>query len=312
MSSTLTDTDLESRAVWSTITEPADTIAAAFTASLGHSEALAALENPKSAMEGLLDCGAAASPTEAAAAVQRWLPRLQSSAVDHTLKAATRAGIQMIAPSELPGLMDLGTQAPHLIWLRGDPAALVGEVRRRVALVGARASSSYGETVTRELAEQLVGGGLAIVSGAAYGIDGTAHRAALEVGGSTAAWLAGGVDRPYPAGHRDLIDCIVERGGAIASEVPPGASPSRWRAVGRNRLIAASTAATVVVEAGYRSGSLTTANSAVELGRGLGAVPGPITSPTSSGCHQLIREYGASLVTDVSDILALIDEGADR
>lgn len=310
MNSTLTDTDLESRAVWSTITEPADAVAVAFTASHGHAGALAALENPNSAVEVLLGCGAAADHVEAAAAVQRWLPRLHSSAADHALAAAAREGIQLLAPSQIPGLMDLGTRAPHLIWLRGAPDALTGVVRSRVALIGARASSSYGETVTRELSEHLVGGGLAIVSGAAYGIDGAAHRAALEVGGSTIAWLGGGVDRPYPAGHRDLIDRIVARGGAIASEVPPGASPTRWRFLGRNRLIAASTAATVVIEAGHGSSALSTANSAVMLDRGLGAVPGPITSPTSAGCHRLIREYGASLVTDASDILALVDEGA--
>lgn len=310
MSTLLTDTDLESRAAWSTITGPADAVAIAFTAALGHSAALTELERPASAVQSLIDVGAAADRPEATAAIQRWTPRLQSSAVGQALTAAARDGIQLIDPSRVLGLTDLGSQAPHLIWLRGDAAALTGPTRSSVAMIGARASTSYGDTVARELSQQLVNSGMTIVSGAAYGIDGASHRATLEAGGTTVAWLAGGVDRPYPAGHRDLIDRIVERDGAVASEMPPGATPTRWRFVARGRLIAAAAAVTIVVEAGYRSGVLTTASTAVTLGRVLGAVPGPVTSPSSTGCHHLIREYGACLVTDASDILSLIDAGA--
>lgn len=212
MSTPVTDVDLESRAAWSAITEPADGISAAFAAALGHSAALAELEHPKNAVQSLIDVGAAADQVEATAAVQRWIPRLQSSAVGHALAAAARDGIQLIAPSQIPGLSDLGAQMPHLIWLRGDAAMLMGPIRNNIALVGARASSSYGDAVSRELSEQLVGAGMTIVSGAAYGIDGASHRAVLGAGGTTVAWLAGGVDRPYPAGHRDLISHIVERG----------------------------------------------------------------------------------------------------
>lgn len=312
MSTLLADTDLESRAAWSTITEPVDAIAIAFTAALGHSAALTELEHPKNAIQSLIDVGAAADRPEAAAAVQRWIPRLQTSTVGHALATAARDGIRLIAPSQIPGLLNLGTQAPHLIWLRGDADALTGPIRRSVAMIGARASTSYGDAIARELSEQLVSSGVTIISGAAYGIDGTSHRAALEAGGTTVAWLAGGADRPYPVGNRDLIDRIVERGGAVASEVPPGATPTRGRFLGRNRLIAAASAATIVVEAGYRSGALTTATTAVKLGRALGAVPGPVMSPSSTGCHRLIREYGASLITDASDILTLVDEGATK
>ncbi len=130
----------------------------------------------------------------------------------------------------------------------------------------------------------------------------------MEAGGTTVAWLAGGVDRPYPAGHRDLIDRIVEHGGAVASEVPPGATPTRWRFLGRNRLIAAASAATIVVEAGYRSGALTTATTAVMLGRALGAVPGRVDSPASAGCHHLIREHNAQIVTSAEDVYELLGQ----
>lgn len=312
MSTLLTDTDTESRAAWSAITEPADTVAVAFTAALGHSAALTELENPKAAIQSLIEVGAVADHTEASAAIRRWLPRLQSSAVDHALIDAARGGIQLIAPSQIPGLSDLGAQAPHLIWLRGDADALTGPISSSVAMVGARASTSYGDTVAHNLSEHLVNSGVTIISGAAYGIDGASHRGALSAGGVTVAWLAGGTDRPYPAGHRDLIEHIVERGGAVASEMPPGATPTRWRFLGRNRLIAASSAATIVVEAGYRSGALTTATTAATLGRTLGAVPGPVTSASSTGCHHLIREHGASLITEASDILALISGEARR
>ena len=128
-----------------------------------------------------------------------------------------------------------------------------------------------------ELSADLAASGIPIVSGAAYGIDGAAHRAALADGGATIALVAGGVDRPYPTGHSSLIDRIATQ-GAVVSELPCGASPTKWRFLARNRLIAAISAATVVVEAGWRSGSLNTAGHAAALGRSIGAVPGPVTS----------------------------------
>lgn len=146
--------------------------------------------------------------------------------------------------------------------------------------------------------------GYAIVSGAAYGIDGMAHRAALASKGTTIAFLAGGVDRFYPSGHDALLTRIVEQ-GAVISELPPGSPPTKWRFLQRNRLIAAASLATVVVEAGSRSGSLNTANHANQLGRPVGAVPGPVTSAASAGCHRLLRDHNAECVTNADEMAGL-------
>jgi DNA processing protein len=151
----------------------------------------------------------------------------------------------------------------------------------------------------------LVDRGYAIVSGAAYGIDGVAHRTAIASNGQTVAFLAGGVDRYYPSGHEALLTRIVEV-GAVISELPCGSPPTKWRFLQRNRLIAAASQATVVLEAGWRSGSLNTAGHAAQLGRPLGAVPGPVTSAASEGCHRLIREFGAELVTNSDQMVELI------
>jgi len=155
-----------------------------------------------------------------------------------------------------------------------------------------------------EITAGLVERGHTIVSGAAYGIDGMAHRAALASAGRTVAYLAGGVDRFYPSGHDALLTRIVET-GAVVSELPCGSAPTKWRFLMRNRLIAASTKATLVVEAGWRSGSLNIAGRAVALGRPLGAVPGPVTSAASAGCHRLVRECGAIVVTNADEAAEL-------
>lgn len=173
-----------------------------------------------------------------------------------------------------------------------------------IALVGARAATGYGEHVTMEASAGLVDLGYTIVSGAAYGIDGMAHRAALASSGQTVAFLAGGVDRFYPSGHDALLTRIVDA-GAVVSELPCGSQPTKWRFLLRNRLIAAASQATVVVEAGWRSGSLNTAGHAAALGRPLGAVPGPVTSAASAGCHRLIREFDAICVTNAAEMAEL-------
>ncbi len=190
------------------------------------------------------------------------------------------------------------------LWTRGSEAAFVA-LAESIAIVGARAATGYGEHVTMELSAGLVDRGFAIVSGAAYGIDGMAHRAALASNGVTIAFLAGGPDRFYPSGHDALLTRIVEH-GMVISELPCGFPPTKWRFLTRNRLIAAASLATVVVEAGSRSGSLNTAHHAAELGRPIGAVPGPVTSPASAGCHRLLREGLATCVTDPDEVAELV------
>jgi DNA processing protein len=144
-----------------------------------------------------------------------------------------------------------------------------------------------------------------VVSGGAYGIDGMAHRSAIASQGTTVAFLAGGVDRFYPLGHESLLTRIADT-GAVVSELACGAAPTKWRFLQRNRLIAAASDATVVLEAGMRSGSLNTAGHAAALGRSLGAVPGPVTSPASAGCHRLLREYDAVCVVDAAQMAELV------
>lgn len=244
----------------------------------------------------------------------RLAPRLSENSTQRALEQSDRFGLTVLTP-EHPhwptGLTDLRHAAPVVLWARGDTALFAAPMRSRVALVGARAATGYGEHVTMETAAALVNDGIQIVSGAAYGIDGVAHRSALAAGGKTIAVLAGGLDRPYPSGHDQLISRIAEA-GALLGEVAPGTPPTRYRVLQRNRLIAALSGATVVVEAGWRSGSLNTAAHAAGLHRPVGAVPGPVTSAASGGCHRLIKEGIATLVTHAQDIHDLLGRGADN
>ncbi|WP_109211122.1 MULTISPECIES: DNA-processing protein DprA [Microbacterium] len=286
-------------AVWSQITEPGDSVAGRIVAARG---AVAGLEAVLS--EGALD---EVTPRELADGRKRWMPRLSARAVADSLRVAAARGVRLLTRSdpEWPSqLDDLGSHRPLCLWVRGDAAAL-GMAHASVAIVGARAATRYGDHVAMELAADLAGHGIAVVSGGAYGIDGAAHRAALTAGGLTVALLAGGADRAYPAGHTQLIEDVA-RHGVVASEVPCGSAPTKWRFLQRNRLIAAVSMATVVVEAGWRSGSLNTAGHAAALSRPLGAVPGPITSAASAGAHRLIREYGAECITSADDVRELL------
>jgi DNA processing protein len=189
---------------------------------------------------------------------------------------------------------------PLALWLRGT-AALATCTERAVAVVGARSASAYGEHVAAELGHGLTTEGITVVSGAAYGIDGAAHRGALTAEGPTVAVLGCGIDKPYPAGHATLLDRIADV-GAVVSEYPPGTPPAKHRFLVRNRLIAALAAGVVVVEAGRRSGTRNTAATAAALGRLVMAVPGPVSSAMSVGCHDLLRTADACLVTSVADI----------
>ncbi len=205
---------------------------------------------------------------------------------------------------EWPGqLDDLGDARPVGLWVRGSPNVRLWALRS-VAVVGARACTDYGSHVAALLGAGLAERGWVVVSGAAFGVDGAAHRGALAVGGATVAVLASGIDVPYPRGHTELIGRIVEQ-GLVLAELPPGGHPTRSRFVLRNRVIAALTRGTVVVEAEYRSGSLVTARRARKLGRQTMGVPGPVTSGLSAGVHELLRE-GACLVTDADEITELV------
>ena len=192
---------------------------------------------------------------------------------------------------------------PLVLWALG-PHRLDDVARRAAALVGTRASTMYGEQVAADLAAGVVEREVAVVSGGAYGIDGAAHRSALHCDGITVAALAGGVDVPYPAGHATLLRRIG-RHGLLFTEYPPGVRPARHRFLTRNRLVAAVSGAAVVVEAGLRSGAANTAAWARALGRVVAAVPGPVTSSASAGCHVLLRN-GAELVTRADDIVELV------
>ena len=303
------------RAAWTGIAEPGDGTAGLLVGCLGASTALTAVLDtwtPTMLATAVRDAGAGAAEEledELDQGLQRWRPRLSSAEVIRSLQQAARVSAQLVLPDDahwLVGVDDLGLHAPLALWWRGIPAALAA-LPNSIALVGARAATSYGEHVAMEASAGLVDRGFAIVSGAAYGIDGMAHRSALASQGLTVAFLAGGVDRFYPSGHDALLTRIVEA-GAVVSELPCGAAPTKWRFLQRNRLIAASSAATVVLEAGWRSGSLNTAGHAAALGRPLGAVPGPVTSPTSAGCHRLIREYDAVCVTNATEMAELVGE----
>lgn len=311
-------------AVWSGIAEPGDRVAGLLVASLGASRALDVLVRRMAVPEivGLLrDAGGEnddgnvageSQPEEDLAqsitlGLERWIPRVNAHEALAHLERAARFQVTLLTPQHdlwPQGLRDLEAHGPQALWVRGNPE-LLGTLPVSIALVGARASTGYGEHVTMEASAGLVDRGVTVVSGAAYGIDGMAHRAALASEGVTIAFLAGGVDRFYPSGHDALLNRIVAS-GVVVSELPCGSSPTKWRFLQRNRLIAAASAATVVIEAGWRSGSLNTAGHASALGRPLGVVPGPVTSASSAGCHRLLRETDAIVVTNAAEMVELI------
>ena len=240
--------------------------------------------------------------------------RLASVDPVRELDRAARLGIRFVTPEddEWPTrLDDLGHGdvvqqrggIPLGLWVRG-PARL-DALATGVSVVGSRSATTYGAAVTGDLGAAVARAGLAVLSGAAFGIDQAAHRGAIAAGGTTVAVLACGVDRAYPTAHRALLAHIAET-GAVVSEAPPGCSPTRIRFLSRNRLIAALGAGTVVVEAAIRSGALNTANWADRLHRPLMGVPGPVSSAPSQGVHELIRKGEAVLVTCGADVLELV------
>ena len=301
--------DQLARAALAYLAEPGDAALGALLAIREPAEVLAAIRADLFPGTGP---GCGDTPASRAAlerAFGRWRTRLPGLPDDESIAAACccGGGVQLVCPgdAEWPGALDqLGQTRPYALWLRGN-ANLRFACSRSVSIVGARAATGYGGHVAGEIAAELGERGWAIVSGGAYGIDAAAHRGTLAAEAVTIAVLACGVDYPYPAGHADLFDAIAAQ-GAVVSEWPPGRRPARMRFLVRNRVIAALGCGTVIVEAGERSGALNTARHAAELGKPLMAVPGPVTSAQSAGCHRIIREWGASCVTSASDIIELL------
>ncbi|MDC4232959.1 DNA-processing protein DprA [Actinomyces sp. B33] len=286
---------------WTGIIEPDDPYAHALRLALGDERARRWAQAPE---PGPLPDSLTGPGRDWAGAWARWHPRCSGWDVDAELEGAERRGIRVVARDdpEWPEALDLlGAHAPAALWVRG-------RIPRRpsVSIVGARAATQAGIRTARDLAFELSDRGRVVVSGGAFGIDIAAHRGALDAGAPTVAVMAGGLANPYPKAHVDDFTRIVDSGGALVSEVPPSWRPAAWRFLGRNRVIAAWGAGTVVVEAGERSGALATARRALDLGRPVGAVPGPLSSHASKGCHALMRN-GAELIRDADDVVEMID-----
>ncbi|MBG6190595.1 DNA processing protein [Arthrobacter sp. CAN_A212] len=315
-----TDPRMIARAALSRLFEPSDSVGLALTAAVGPLDALRIASGQISAgavvdgeIAGLLvSNGFNNRPHALQEALDRWKPRVADLAPERDLATLGRLGGVLVTPeSDLwpAALDDLQLSAPTCLWVRGALAPGIPELSRMVAVVGSRDSTAYGATVTGELAAGLVTRGYTVVSGGAYGIDAQAHRSALAAAGEgrqvpTIGVTACGIDRYYPAGNEQLLRETARR-GLLVAEVPPGSSPTRWRFLQRNRLIAALCGVTVVVEARWRSGALNTAHHAAGLGRAVGAVPGSVHSANSAGCHRLLREGSAVCVTDAAEIAEL-------
>lgn len=236
----------------------------------------------------------------------RWRSRLETLDLPALEKLLAKGRFKLVTrrDPDWPTAFNNLSDAPWALWAIGDTSLLNDNSGKTVAMVGARAVSALGHDIATELAWRCAGEGMTLVSGGAYGVDCLVHQACLRAQTPTISLLAGGLDRPYPAANSDMFKQICRR-GLLLSQYPPGARPTRWRFLDRNRLIAALAGATVVVQAGFRSGALNTARNAIELGRQVGAVPGPINQPEWAGSNQLIRD-GATLISGAQDILEMI------
>ncbi|PWF25737.1 DNA-protecting protein DprA [Ancrocorticia populi] len=271
---------------WTRICEGEDVRAYQLIEERGYAGALEWLRAPKKRS----DWG------EYAQVAERWAGRISDDAFQRDRRTMQGLGGFLIPsdPNWPQSLEDLGERRPLGLWYRGDVTALASP---SIAIVGTRDASQYGSRVATDFAFELAKMGVVIVSGGAFGIDAAAHRGALQAQGRTIAVLAGGIDRPYPLRNENLFSAMLNGGGLLLSEVPPGASPHRHRFLARNRIIAGITRATVVAEAPYRSGAINTARHALEIGHEVGAIPGPLTSVRSAGCHRLLRENATCITT---------------
>ncbi|WP_455107164.1 DNA-processing protein DprA [Porphyromonas sp.] len=271
---------------------------------------------PRSAIELLEAVGSAAALFTDAELRTRVLPRLpqrialqlaSSSLVEEALRIELQCAQEGIRPlfllsEEYPASLREIAVPPMVLYVRGEYDHWMH--REHISIVGTRRTSGYGQTLTRQIVKELasIHPPLTIVSGLAYGVDIRAHEAALDEGLPTVAVLAHGLDTLYPSAHRRIAEEVLRDGGAWVSEYPPGVKPYRQAFVARNRIIAGMSTATIVVEAGERSGSLSTANYALESGREVFACPGRLTDPLSVGCHQLIEGQRAHLYLGASSL----------
>jgi DNA processing protein len=292
------------RATLTFLAEPADPLV---TSVLEHLSPVKVLECIRS---GTVPDNAATTlgPVAAQAQLDRCRDRLDRAAAEARLAGSRRDGIRLVCPGDAdwPGrLDDLGAARPYGLWTRGSQVGLRACGQQAVSIVGSRAATAYGVHVATQIAGGLAERDWTVISGAAYGIDAAAHSGALAAGGVTVAVLACGTDVAYPPAHQGLLAAIADT-GVIVSEYPPGQLPSRHRFLARNRLIAALSVGTVVAEAAVHSGTMDNARRARQLGRPVLAVPGPVTSVQSGGCHQLIRDGAATCVTNAGDVIGCL------
>jgi DNA processing protein len=294
------DEERLARLALSRLTEPGEPKIALLTAQLGAARLRDLLSDPEQERPEARDVAS----------------RLRGLNPDADLERGHKLGLRYVVPGddEWPAQVDDLSRAELLdhrggpplgLWVRG-PTRL-DALTDAVAVVGARSATTYGTDVAASIAGVLARAGRPVVSGAAFGIDQAAHRGALAVEGANVAVLACGADRAYPTAHRDLLDHLG-RTSAVVAEVPPGCAPTRGRFLSRNRLIAALTRGTVVVEAAARSGALNTASWATRLNRHLMGVPGPVTSAQSQGVHEILRTGAASVVTRGEEVLEVVSE----
>jgi len=293
------------------ITEPGDRMAGALARCLGKLSLVGLLIDgleTRSVVEALQQRGQLDSCRQSfgdlegtlADSRQRWLPRLSKSRLEHLFSQSAALKLKLVTAEDAnwpTGLGDLQDSAPSMLFVEGDPVKLT-KLSQAVSIVGSRLASSYGIQVTSSLVRELAQVARPTVSGGALGIDAQVHRSSIEQRISTVAVMAGGMDRKYPSANFKLFKQVIDQ-GVLLSEMPPGVAPTRWRFLQRNRLIAALTPTTVVIEAGIRSGSIRTANNALELSRELYAVPGSVLSGTSLGTNALIADNKAQILSDL-------------
>jgi DNA processing protein len=314
--------DLVSAATISLVTEPGDRMAGALAKALGRQALLQLLIDgfdPHRVLEEISKVNAfdyladifGDVPRTISDSRQRWIPRFSKQAVLNILQRSKQLDLSLLLAGDdfwPSGLDDLGEGAPALIFAQGNLKVL-GRLASGVSVVGSRACTEYGAKVTAKLVSELAFHKRPTVSGGALGIDSHVHSQSLRNSLPTVAVMAGGLDRKYPSSNSNLFQ-VIARNGVLIAELYPGVAPSRWRFLQRNRLIAALTPTTVVIEAGIRSGSIRTANNAIELNRELFAVPGPLTSAASAGTNSLIAEGKARALVDTKLITAEVSEPA--